>query len=46
MYKCTVFKILPYQLIVVPSSEGEKAQLLGALQLSELAHPKRPGVRT
>ena len=31
-----LFYNFPYQLIAVPSSEGEKAQLLGALQLSEL----------
>ena len=37
-----LFYNLPYQLIAVPSSEGEKAQLLGALQLSQLAHPKMP----
>jgi len=29
----------------VPGSEEEKALLLGASQLSELVHPKRPGER-
>ena len=34
---------LPYLPAVVPGSGGEKAQHPGALQLSVLAHPRRPG---